>query len=137
QPIAPIQVRTFEDVIELAGARRDAMLKIQLEDNVSLVKFDAAQGAIEIFLLPKAPKEVANRLREKLNEWTGRKWMVAIAPRMGSKPVGEVARERAAAELEDLKQHPAVEEVLKTFPDAKIVSVKPMARPKRDESASG
>ncbi len=130
-------VRSFDDVVELAGVKRDAMLKLQLEDNISLVKFDAGQGAIEIFLLPKAPKEIANHLREKLSLWTGRRWMVALAPRMGDKPVGQVMRERAAAELEELKQHPAVGEVFKAFPQAKISSVRALPRAKKDDAARG
>ncbi|MFM9745468.1 hypothetical protein ACKI2C_48785, partial [Streptomyces brasiliscabiei] len=64
-------LRTFQDVIDLVGERRDAKLKFHLEDHVSLVKFDPA-GSIEMHLLPQAPKELPNELREKLNGWTDR-----------------------------------------------------------------
>ncbi len=136
-PAAPERVGSFADVIELVGRKRDGLLKIHLEENVSLVKFDAAQGAIDIHLLPKAPKELGNHLRERLNAWTGRRWMIALSPRPGEKPVGQVQRELAAAELESLQQHPAVSEVLKTFPGAKITSVKVTPRKKSDEQANG
>ncbi len=46
------QLRSFGDVVALAGQRRDAKLKIHLEENVSLVKFDAVAGSIDLFLLP-------------------------------------------------------------------------------------
>ena len=134
---APVRVNSFADVVELAGVKRDAMLKVHLEENVSLVRFDAALSAIDLYLLPQAPKELANSLREKLNAWTGRRWMVALSKQAGEKPLGQVSREMAAAELESLKQHPAVGEVLRTFPGAKITSVKPMPRKKSDEQASG
>ena len=88
-------LNTFADVIALVGEKRDARLKIHLEDNVSLVKFDAT-GAIDIFLLPGAPKELANDLREKLNRWTGRVWVVVLSKAAGETPVGEVNRARKA-----------------------------------------
>ncbi len=136
-PSAPERVASFADVLDLVGRKRDGLLKIHLEENVSLVRFDAAQGAIDIHLLPKAPKEIGNQLRERLNAWTGQRWMIALSPRPGDKPVGLVQRELAAAELESLQQHPAVSEVLKTFPGAKISSVKVTPRKKSDEQASG
>jgi hypothetical protein len=63
--------------------------------------------------------------------------MIALSPRPGEKPVGQVQRELAAAELDSLQKHPAVAEVLKTFPGAKISSVKVTPRKKSDEQASG
>jgi len=116
--------RSFEDVIALAGEKRDAKLKIHLEDHVSLVRFDAVAGSIDLFLLPGAPPELANDLREKLNSWTGRRWVVMLSKEAGSPAVGAVRRAREAAELEALKAHPAVRAVLEAFPDAKIAEVR-------------
>ena len=128
--------RSFAEVVELAGQRRDIRLKDHLEERVSLVKFDAA-GQIELHLLPGAPPEIGNDLREKLNRWTGRRWIVAIARAPGERPLGEVKREQAAAELEALKTHPAVAAVLEQFPDAKISSVKPVRARLDDDQAAG
>ncbi len=64
--------RSFADVVALASEKRDAKLKFHLEDHVSLVKFDGVAGSIDLFLLPGAPAELANDLREKLNAWTTR-----------------------------------------------------------------
>ena len=125
----PIAVNSFQDVVDLAGLRRDAKLKVHLEEHVSLVRFDPA-GSIELHLLANAPKELGNNLREKLNAWTGKRWTIALGGRLGEAPVGEVQRQRAAAELEQLKQHPAVAELMREFPDAKISTVKPLARRK-------
>ncbi len=128
--------RSFAEVVELAGKHRDARLKIHLEDDTSLVKFDPG-GAIELFLLPNAPPEIGNDLREKLNKWTGRRWVVALSNRRGERPIGEVRREAEAAELEALKKHPAVTAVFEAFPDIKIASVKPMAVDIDDDQATG
>jgi DNA polymerase-3 subunit gamma/tau len=129
-------VRSFQDVLELAGRHREAKLKVHLEEHVSLVKFDAA-GSIELHLLPGAPKELGNELREKLNAWTGGRWMVALSNRPGSPPLGQVERERKAREISALKEHPAVAAVLKQFPDAEITNVQRLPRAKTDDTGTG
>ena len=125
--------RTFEEVVELIGVKRDARLKVHIEDNASLVKFDANAGTIDLFLMPGAPPEIANELREKLQRWTNKRWIVALSKARGDLPLGEVRRRREAAELESLKQHPAVKAVLDAFPGAKM-QVRPLQVIKDDES---
>ncbi|MFM9942962.1 MAG: DNA polymerase III subunit gamma/tau [Hyphomicrobiaceae bacterium] len=128
--------RSFQDVVDLVGQKRDARLKVHLEDDVSLIKFDVA-GTLEIFLMNNAPAAIANDLREKLTKWTGRRWIVALGKRPGERPIGEVKREREAAELVALKAHPALASVLEQFPDAKIASVKPVSARHDDDQATG
>jgi DNA polymerase-3 subunit gamma/tau len=129
-------LRSFTDVVDLVGARRDAKLKVHLEEDVSLVKFDPV-GSIELHLLPGAPKELGNDLREKLNAWTGRRWMVALSNNRGEPPLGQVKRERKAAEIAALREHPSVAAVLKAFPDAQITDVRRLPGAKTDETGTG
>ncbi|MBS0240621.1 MAG: DNA polymerase III subunit gamma/tau [Proteobacteria bacterium] len=130
--------KSFEEVVAVVTKRRDARLMVHLEEHVSLVKFDAT-GSIEMALLPGAPHEIANELREKLNKWTGRRWMVAVSRSTGEPTLGEVRRAREAAELETLKSHPALSELLARFPDARITAVKPLSvtTDDEDEQAAG
>ncbi len=123
-----IVLTSFVDVVALIGRKRDARLKVHLEEHVSLVKFEAP-ASIELHLLANAPPEIANELREKLNRWTARRWTIAVSRRPGDLPLGEQQRQREAAEIEALKQHPSVRAVFEQFPDAKIASVKPISRP--------
>jgi DNA polymerase-3 subunit gamma/tau len=129
-------LRSFAEVVDYTGLRREAKLKVHLEEHVSLVKFDPA-GSIELHLLAGAPKELGNELREKLNAWTGRRWMVALSKAAGERPIGEVAREREAAELREIEQHPAVAAILQEFPDARVTSVKPLPGAKKGETGTG
>jgi len=129
--------RSFADVITLAAERRDAKLKVHLEEHVSLVKFDAHAGSIDLFLLPGAPGQIANELRERLIAWTQRRWVVLLSKEAGARPIGEVRREREAAELAALKTHPAVKAVLDEFPDARIAEVRPLLGPAKDETGTG
>jgi len=127
-PALPV-LRSFTEVVDLVGARREAKLKYDLEERVSLVRFDPV-GSIELHLLPGAPKELPNELREKLNLWTGMRWMVALGNAPGERPIGQVQREREAAELNEIKDHPAVAAVLQQFPGAEI-KLKPLPGMKR------
>jgi DNA polymerase-3 subunit gamma/tau len=129
--------RSFAEVVALVGERRDAKLKVHLEEHVSLVKFDAGTGSIDIFLLPGAPPQIANELREKLIAWTQRRWVVVLSKAPGERPIGEVRREREAAELEALKSHPALKAVLEGFPDAKIAEVRPLIGRDTNETGTG
>ncbi len=139
-PIVLPDPRSFTEVVALAGLKRDAKLKMHLEDHVSLVKFDALAGSIDLFLLPGAPAEMANDLREKLNAWTKRRWVVVLSKSAGAPAIGAVRREREAAELQALKSHPAVKAVLDVFPDARIAEIRRIAGGESepsDESAAG
>jgi DNA polymerase-3 subunit gamma/tau len=127
-----IVLDTFEDVVGLIGRKRDARLKVHLEEHVSLVKFEPS-GSIELHLLDGAPPEIANELREKLNKWTARRWTIAVSRRPGNVPLGVQQRAEDAAEIEVLKQHPSVRAVLEQFPDAEIASVRPIGTPIADE----
>jgi DNA polymerase-3 subunit gamma/tau len=128
---------TFADIVALSGDKRDVKLRIALEDQVSVVRYDGAAGAIDLFLLPGASGDLGNELREKLNKWTGRRWIVALSKTAGERPIGEVRREREAAEIAALKRHPAVAAVLKAFPDAEVSPVPPKPRERDDDSKAG
>ncbi|MDX2259754.1 MAG: DNA polymerase III subunit gamma/tau [Hyphomicrobiaceae bacterium] len=117
---------TFAEVVDLASARRDGKLKYHLEENVSLVRYDRTARVIEIALLPSAPPEIANALRERLNQWTGHTWFVAVARTAGAPTLGEQRRAEAAAELARLKTHPSVAALFEAFPDAEVTAVRPL-----------
>ncbi len=129
--------QSFAGIVALARQHREARLSLNLEDHVSLVKFDRVAGSIDLFLLEGAPKEIANELREKLNRWTGRRWVVMLSKTMGERPLGEVRREQMAQEIQSLKAHPAVKAVLEAFPNLSIEEVRRIARDDNDDSATG
>jgi DNA polymerase-3 subunit gamma/tau len=135
---APVPVmralRSFADVAELAAERRDARLRAHLEEYISLVKFDGAAGSIDIFLLPGAPPEIANDLREKLNRWTDRRWVVVLSKTRGEPTLGEQRRAKEASELAAMKKHPAVSAVFEAFPDAKVAAVRTTVQRASDEA---
>lgn len=136
--IAPeMRLASFEDVIALVNEKREPMLAHALENHVRLIAF--APPNIEISVMEGAPRTLPNDLREKLRDWTGERWMVAVTDGEGEETFAERRRARAQAEAEDkarriseLQNHPKVRELLETFPGARITDVRDLD--KRDET---
>jgi len=126
EALPAVAINDFDDVLAICSANRDARLRIHLEEHVSPVSF--AQGHIEIFPLPGAPKGLAGELGGKLTEWTGVRWVVSVGREAGQPTKGEVRRAERAARIEEAKQAPAIAKVLEAFPDAKIVEVRDIAK---------
>lgn len=132
------ELKSFEDVVALAEAKRDLKLKHALLEQVRLVHFKP--GNIEINPLPSAPRELGQTLMRKLKGWTGRVWIVAVSDEEGAPPLGVQRREKEARDIERVREHPAVKEVMQHFPGARIASVRPAAKqaapqPPADEAA--
>lgn len=119
-------MQSFDDVVALAEAKRDLKLRNALLEQVRLVDFKP--GAIQLKLLPNAPRDLTQDLRKKLAGWTGRLWSVDSSESEGKPPLGQQRREKEKREIDAVSEHPAVREVLEHFPDAKIVAVRPAPR---------
>ena len=98
----------------LAEEKRDLKLKHALSEQVRLVRF--RPGHLELNPLGTAPKELGQDLMRKLKAWTGRVWIVALSGEEGAAPLGVQRREREAREIERIRDHPEVKQVLRAFP---------------------
>ena len=114
--------QSFEEVVALAEEKRDLKLKHALSEQVRLVRF--RPGHLELNPLGTAPKELGQELMRKLKAWTGRVWIVALSGEEGAAPLGVQRREREAREIERIRDHPEVKQVLEHFPDARIAAVR-------------
>ena len=118
-------LRSFEELIALAGEKRDLELKSALERDVRLVRFE--DGRIEIGLEPSAPKTLTGDLSKKLGDWTGRRWMVIVSAEPGAPTLRAQAQSRKAELKDCVRGDPLVQAVLARFPGAEIVDVRPPA----------
>jgi DNA polymerase III subunit gamma/tau len=120
----PVRVLgSFAELVALATEKRDLTIKSALERDVRLVRFE--DGKLEIALDPSAPKTLVGELSKKLSSWTGRRWMVAISAEPGAPSLRAQAEARKAELKEDVQSDPLVQAVLKRFPGAEIVDVRP------------
>jgi DNA polymerase III subunit gamma/tau len=120
----PVRVLgSFTELVALAGERRDLALKSALERDVRLVRFE--DGKLEIALGANAAKSLVGELSKKLSDWTGRRWMVAVSGEAGESTLWEQAQTRKAELRNDVESDPLVQAVLKRFPGAEIVDIRP------------
>ena len=116
----------FEDVVALIRARRDMSLLVEVEAGVRLARY--APGRIEFEPAEAAPPDLAARLAQRLQLWTGARWGVAVVGTGGAATIAEVrAKEKGDLRARAL-EHPMVQAVLAAFPGAEIREVRPAGR---------
>jgi DNA polymerase-3 subunit gamma/tau len=116
------QLHRFEDVVALARARRDVALTRALEHDMRIARFEP--GRIEFTPTPTASPTLAPMLAKKLGEWTGERWMIAIAQGATAPTLRETAAAKEGEKREGAAAHPVVRKVLEQFPGAQIVAIR-------------
>jgi DNA polymerase-3 subunit gamma/tau len=113
---------SLADCAALAAEKRDIRLKVEIERQMRLVRFEP--GRIEIQPVRDADPDLAGRLGRKLSEWTGRRWIVTVSRTEGRPTLHEEREETQRQLISDAKAEPAVAALLATFPGAKVVDVR-------------
>jgi DNA polymerase-3 subunit gamma/tau len=113
---------SFPAVVALIREKRDMKLLFEVEHGLRLVRY--APGRIEFEPAPGAAPDLAARLSQRLQGWTGTRWGVSVVSSGGAPTIAEDRdRDRSAAEAEAL-QNPLVQAVLAAFPGARIAEVR-------------
>ena len=76
-----IEIKNFEDLIEICLEKKEMKLKYELENNVNLVSFSNMN--IEISINDKLNKNFIKELSEKLYEWTKKRWFISFSKKKG------------------------------------------------------
>ena len=115
-------ISSFEALVALAEEKRDMRLKLALDSDVRLVRFEP--GRIEFELAPGGARDLASTLMQRLQAWTNERWMVSIVAAGGAPTLKEQRAEKEQARRSSLEADPMVAEVLAHFPGAQIVAVR-------------
>lgn len=113
---------TFDHVVELIRANRDVKLLVEVEAHVHLAAYQP--GRIEFVPGKTAPNDLAQRLGAALQRWTGNRWAVTLVNEGGTETIAE---KRDAADLvlkAQAAEHPLVQAVMASFPDAHITQIR-------------
>ncbi|CAN7622714.1 DNA polymerase III subunit gamma/tau [Bosea sp. LjRoot90] len=127
------QPQNLEDLVALASRQRDITMKLALERDIRLVRFE--QGRIEFALAESGNRLLANDLSKRLKEWTGQTWLVAVVNAEGTATLREQAVAARDKRENDAASHPAVRAVLERFPGARIVDVRDPREPEPEAPA--
>ena len=117
-----VSIPSFEALLRKLEDENELILKSRAEKYVRLVSW--AEGRIAIAFEPNAPRhEIAGKLSERLQAWTGRRWMVEIRDSGGAPSVESVRVSTRNALFDETARHPLVKAALDIFPGAKLVDV--------------
>ena len=115
-------INSFQDLIDLANKQKEIELKFDLERNVRLVKFE--QGKIDISFNENLSKDFIKNISFKLNEWTGKRWIISLSKDEGETTVFDKKNKIKTELLEEMKQSETYKKIIEIFPDAELIDVK-------------
>ncbi|KIN74032.1 DNA polymerase III subunit gamma/tau [Sulfitobacter guttiformis] len=113
---------TFEHVLELIRHNRDVKLLVEVETSLQLAAY--RPGRIEFVPTDNAPGDLAQRLGNKLQLWTGSRWAVTLVNSGGAPTIASLRDAKDNALRADAAAHPMMLAVLAQFPQAKITAIR-------------
>jgi len=131
--VTPPGPQSFTEVVALCAAQREGMLGAHLRSDVHLVRFEI--GRIEWRTAPSAPRDLATRLIERLQQWTGRRWVITVSQEAGEATLEEQDAAQRKQRSDAAAAHPLVRAVLDAFPGASIEAVRGAIAPPATDDA--
>jgi DNA polymerase-3 subunit gamma/tau len=113
---------TFDQVIDLIRQKRDMLLLNEVETGLRLARY--APGRIEFEPAPGARPDLAARLGQRLQGWTGARWGVSVVSSGGAPTIAESRNAELQQVRAEAAVNPLVQAILTAFPGAKITEVR-------------
>ncbi|MBC7131793.1 MAG: DNA polymerase III subunit gamma/tau [Roseovarius sp.] len=122
QAVALAAYPSFEHVLDLIRAQRDAKMLIDVETGLRLAAY--RPGRIEFTPTPDAPADLAQRLGSSLQRWTGQRWAVSLVNSATTPTIAEAREAVQSALAAEARDHPLVRAVFEVFPRAAIRDIR-------------
>jgi DNA polymerase-3 subunit gamma/tau len=113
---------SFDAVVDLIRANRDVKLLVEVENHLRLARY--SPGRIEFEPTPDAPRDLASRLAQRLQGWTGVRWGVSVVAEGGAPTIAEDRDAEFDAARAGAMADPLVQAVFAAFPGAKITAIR-------------
>ncbi len=113
---------SFDAVVALIRDKRDMKLLTDVEMGLRLVAY--SPGRIEFEPTPGAGRDLASRLTQRLQGWTGARWGVSVVSTGGAATIAEAQVAGLDAARAAAAENPLVQAVLAAFPGAKITEIR-------------
>ena len=97
-----VQIKNFEQLLQIVNEKKEVELKYDLERNLKLVSFN--NGKIEIGFNEKLNKNFIKNLTEKLHLWTGDRWIISLSKKQGDKTLMEKNKENKESMIKNFNQ---------------------------------
>ena len=115
------EVNTFEGLVEIFKIKGELLLHAQLLSCVHLISFE--KGKLEISISGNTNNNIAKDISKFLKNWTGEDWVISIVDDQGTETLDHKNERKAQEEIENTKNTPEMQKVLKAFPNAELKSV--------------
>ncbi|MGD1877055.1 MAG: DNA polymerase III subunit gamma/tau [Kiloniellaceae bacterium] len=112
--------KDFAEAVALLRDQGESILANHLMDDVHLVRFEP--GRIELRGTDAAPPNVAPRFGAVLEKACGSRWVITISQQPGETTLREQLKALEAGKRDAVMQHPLVQAIIETFPQAKLVA---------------
>ena len=116
-------INSFDDLLKACSSKKEIKLKYELEKNVNLVSFENKR--IEISFNEDLDKDFIKDLSTKLFEWTNERWIISLSKTKGQPSKKEEEINEKKELIESVKNSSIYKDILKNFPDAELIDVKP------------
>ena len=116
-------INSFDDLLKTCSSKKEIKLKYELEKNVNLVSFENKR--IEISFNEDLDKDFIKDLSTKLFEWTNERWIISLSKTKGQPSKKEEEINQKKELIESVKNSSIYKDILKNFPDAELIDVKP------------
>ena len=120
---APLTVYvTFDQIVALIRDKRDMKLLYEVEHGLRLARY--SPGRIEFEPAPGAATDLAARLGQRLQGWTGARWGVSVVSSGGAPTIAEDHNRDQNTARAVAMENPLVQAVLAAFPGATITDIR-------------
>ena len=116
-------INSFNDLLKICALKKEIKLKYELEKNVNLVSFENQR--IEISFNENLDKDFIKDLSLKLYEWTNDRWIITLSKTKGEPSEKEKEVNLKKELITNIEDSLIYKDILKCFPDAELVDVKP------------
>ena len=116
-----IEIKDFDDLINICNQKKEIKLKYELETNVNLVSFEDQR--IEISFNENLDKDFVKDLSTKLFGWTNKRWIITLSKKNGTLTKKQVEKQNKQNLLGEAKKSTLYNKMIKLFPDAELVDV--------------
>ena len=117
-----IALPSFQHVVDLIREKRDMLLLKEVEDGVKLVRY--SPGRIEFEPSALARPDLAARLSQRLQGWTGGRWGISVVSDGGAPTIAEERDAEENAARAEALANPLVQAVMASFPGARIAEIR-------------
>ena len=116
-----IEIKDFDDLINICNQKKEIKLKYELETNVNLVSFEDQR--IEISFNENLDKDFVKDLSTKLFVWTNKRWIITLSKKNGMLTKKQVEKQNKQNLLGEAKKSTLYKKMIELFPDAELVDV--------------